>query len=128
MMEQKFKPSSMSTHVRQSYPSNLSLNVKSAPKVRNLFTHACPEWKEGTYELFKDWAVKQFSDPRSEDEGEGDVPVEYKKMKDILFERNGSGGLIIPPMSEYVKSRELPMLMQELYIVSRCILSSWLMF
>ena len=104
MMEQKFKTFSMSTYVRQSHPSNLSLSVESAPEVRNSFTHACPEWKEGTYKLFKDWAVKQFSDPRSEDEGkEGDAPVEYKKAKDISFKRNGSGGLILPPMSEYQK-------------------------
>ena len=106
MMEQKFKPFSMSTHVRQSHPSNLSLSVKSTPEVRNSFTHACPEWKEGTYELFKDWAVKQFSDSRSEDEGEeGDVPIEYKKVKDISFKRNGSGGLILSPMSEYRMSK-----------------------
>ena len=63
MMEWKFKPFSTSTHVRQSHPSNLSLSVKSAPEVGNSFTHACPEWKEGTYELFEDWAVKQFGDP-----------------------------------------------------------------
>jgi hypothetical protein len=38
--------------------------------------HACPNWKEGTYELFKDWATKQLTDPQSEDEAEeGEVPV-----------------------------------------------------
>ena len=79
-MEQKFKPFSMSTHVRQSHPSNLSLSVESTPEVGNSLTHACPEWKEGTYNLFKDWAVKQFGDPRSQDEGEeGDVLVECKR-------------------------------------------------
>ena len=104
MMEWKFKPFSMLTHVRQSHPSNLSLSVKSTPEVGNLFTHACPKWKEGTYELFKDWAVEQFGDPRSQDEGEkGDVPVECKKAKDISFKRNESGGLILPLMTEYRK-------------------------
>ena len=104
MMEQKFKPFSTSTHVRQLHPSNLSLSVESAPEVGNSFTHACPEWKEGIYELFKDWAAKQFGDPRSQDEGEeGDVPVECKKAKDISFKRNESGGLILLPMTEYRK-------------------------
>ena len=32
-----------------------------------------------------------------------DVPVECKKVKDISFKRNESGGLILPPMAEYRK-------------------------
>ena len=97
----------MSTHVRQSHPSNLSLSVESTPEVGNLFTHACPKWNEGTYKLFKDWAVKQFGDPRSQDEGEeGDVPVECKQVKDISCKRNESGGLILPPMTEYIRQKQ----------------------
>lgn len=81
--------------------------MESAPQVGNSFTHACPEWREGTYELFKGWAAKQFADPQSEDEAEeGEVSVEFKKAKDILFKRNESGRLILPPMTDYKKIRQ----------------------
>lgn len=80
--------------------------MESAPEVGNPFTHARPDWKEGTYEVFKDWAAKQFGDPRSEDEAEEEVPVEYQKAKNITFKRNETGGLILPPMSDYRKIRQ----------------------
>jgi hypothetical protein len=54
--------------------------------------------------MFKEWAAKQFGDPGSEDEAE--VPVHFKKAKDISFERNGSDELILPPMSEYRNVRQ----------------------
>jgi hypothetical protein len=99
-----FKLFSRCSDVDQWPTSNLSLSVESAPQVGNSFTHACPNWKEGTHELFKDWAAKQLIDPQSEDEAEeGEVPVEFKKAKDISFMRNESGGLILPPMTDYKK-------------------------
>jgi hypothetical protein len=100
-MEQKFKLFSVSTYVCQSHASNLSLSVESAPEVGHSFTHACPDCKEGTYELFKNWAAKQLGDPRSEEDEAKEVPVEYKKAKDISFKRNERGGLILPPISNY---------------------------
>ena len=112
----------MSTHVRQSHPSNLSLSVESTPEVGNSFTHACPEWKEGTYELFKDWAAKQFSGPRSENEGEeGDVLFNIKRQRISHLRGMGVVGCFFLQWvntERYVKSRELSTLMQELYIVS----------
>jgi hypothetical protein len=69
--------------------------------------HACPDWKKGTYKLFKDWAAKQLTDPQSEDEAEeGEVPVEFKKSKDISFPKSESGGLILLPMTDYKKIRQ----------------------
>jgi hypothetical protein len=102
-----FKLFSRCSDVDQWYTSNLSLSVESAPQVKNSFMHACPDWKEGTYELFKDWAAKQLTDPQSEDEAEeGKVPVEFKKAKDISFTRNESGGLILLPMTDYKKIQQ----------------------
>jgi hypothetical protein len=107
MMGWTFKLFSRCSDVDQWHASNLSLSVESAPQVGNSFTHACPNWKKGTYELFKDWATKQLTDPQSEDKAEeGEVPVEFKKAKDISFTRNESGGLILPPMTDYKKIRK----------------------
>jgi len=96
----------LSCHISQLRTSNLSLSVESAAEVGNSFTHACPDWKEGTYELFKNWAANQLGEPRSEDEVEEEIPVEYKKAKDISFNRNESGGLILPPLSQYRRVRQ----------------------
>ena len=83
--------------VSQLHPLDMTPSVESAPAVGNSFTHACPNWKEGTHELFKDWTAKQFADPSSEGEAEeGEVSVEYKKAKDISFKRNNSSELILP--------------------------------
>jgi hypothetical protein len=82
----------------------MSHSVESAPEVGNTFTHACPDWKEGTYELFKDWAAKQFGEAPSEDEEE--VPVHHKRAKDISFKRNENDDLILPPMTDYRKIRQ----------------------
>jgi hypothetical protein len=107
--------------------------VESAPEVGRSFTLACPDWKEGTYELFKDWAAKQLTDPTSEDDDqEGEVPVEYKKAKDISFQRNDGGELILPPMSDYRKIRQKQRVVRAyagaVYSKSICILSSALVF
>jgi hypothetical protein len=48
-----------------------------------------------------------LTDPQSEDEAEeGEVPVEFKKAKDISFTRNESGELILPPMTDYKKIQQ----------------------
>ena len=75
--------------------------MESAPEVGNAFTHAYPDWREGTYEMFKGWAAKQFGDSTADDEA--NVPVQYLKAKNISFKRNQSGDLILPPMSDYKK-------------------------
>jgi hypothetical protein len=72
----------------------------------NAFTISCNDWKEGTYENFKDWALKQFdiNPPDSDDEGE--VPVQMMKAKDIKFEQKETGELILPPLSNYKTVRQ----------------------
>jgi hypothetical protein len=48
-----------------------------------------------------------LTDLQSEDEAEeGKVPVEFKKAKNISFMKNESGGLILPPMTDYKKIRQ----------------------
>jgi hypothetical protein len=67
--------------------------------------------RKGLYELFKDWAAKQLTDPQSKDKAEeGKVPVEFKKAKDISFMKNESGGLILLPMTGYDKAETCPCL------------------
>ena len=104
MMAMKSTLFSKSTHFIQSQASYPTQSVESAPEVGSAFSHAYPDWKEGTYEMFKDWAAKQFGDTTSDDEAE--VPVQYQKAKDIVFKRNKRGDLILPPMSEYRKVRQ----------------------
>jgi hypothetical protein len=48
-----------------------------------------------------------LTNPQSGDKAEeGEVPVEFKKAKDISFTRNESGGLILPPMTDYKKIQQ----------------------
>jgi len=73
--------------------------------VGNSFTSSFPNWGEGTYENFKEWAVQQFGkEPASDDEAE--VPVNMQKAKDIVFERNRKGDYILPSMSNYRTTRQ----------------------
>ena len=73
MMAMKSTHFSKSTHLILSYASPYPiLSVESASEAGNHFTHAYSDWKEGTYERFKEWAAKQFGDPTDEDEV--DVP------------------------------------------------------
>jgi hypothetical protein len=41
-----------------------------------------------------------------ETDDEAEVPVDMLKAKDINFERNSSGELILPPMSDYKTIRQ----------------------
>jgi hypothetical protein len=76
--------------------------------VGNSFTTAYPDWREGTYENFKSWTLKQLGtrDPDSDDDEE--VLVQYQKAKDIEFETNEIGDFILPPLQNYktVKQRQ----------------------
>lgn len=77
-------------------PSNSILSVESSPNVGNTFTNACKDWREGTYDNFKDWVVKQFGFEDLESDDEGEVPVDEQKAKDLKFERNENGDFILP--------------------------------
>ena len=110
----------MSIYLIWSHTSHPTPSVESAAEVGNPFTHAYPDWKEGTYEILKDWALKQFGGSTSDDEA--DIPVQYQKAKDISFKRNKSGDLILPPMSDYKKlhqEKKIIVYMQELFTVSQ---------
>jgi hypothetical protein len=74
--------------------------------VGNSFTNSCPDWKEGTYESFKDWAVRQFGLKDLESGDEAEVPVNLKKAKDISFKVNRKGHLVLLPLSNFRKTRE----------------------
>jgi hypothetical protein len=82
------------------------LSVETNPIVGNPFTNSCDNWKEGTYEHFKEWAKKQLDVEDSELDDKEEVDVQFKKAKDITFERNEDGDLILPPMEDYQKVRQ----------------------
>ena len=60
--------------------------VATTPNVGNSFTKSCNNWRDGTYENFTEWAVRQFG-KKDLDLGE-DIPVEMQKSKDIVFKKN----------------------------------------
>jgi hypothetical protein len=73
-------------------------SVESSPNVGTTFTNSCKEWRDGTYESFKDWSMKQFRIQDLESEDEAEVPVDAQKAKDIVFEKNERGDYILPPI------------------------------
>ena len=73
------------------------------------FTNSQIDWKEGTYEYFKDWAVKHFGlKEKDSDDDDADVPARMMKAKDIEFRKNRKGVYILPHYSDYpvVKDRQ----------------------
>ena len=84
-----------------SIPSNLFPSVESPVVAGNSFTHSYPDWREGTYENFKDWAAKQFQLKEKDSDDEAEVPVHMQKAKNISFERNEKGFLILPPRMDF---------------------------
>lgn len=70
------------------------------------FTNSYPDWRQGTYENFKDWAVKQFGLNGSDEDDDDNVPVNFMKAKDIEFEENRRGELIVPPLMNFRTVRE----------------------
>jgi hypothetical protein len=85
--------SAYSIHAHRHAP-HLSPSVESSPVVGNAFTHAGEDWRDGTYEHFKDWAARQFGIEDLESDNEAEVPVHEMKAKNVLFERNEDGDLI----------------------------------
>ena len=86
--------------------SNSIFSVESSPNVGNAFTNSCKEWREGTFELFKDWAVKQFGFEELDSEDEMDLPVDAQKAKNLIFEKNENGDFIIPDKSNFKLIRQ----------------------
>jgi hypothetical protein len=83
------------------HASDAVSSVETSPVAGNSFTNSCDNWQDGTFDNFKDWAVRKFGlkDPVTEDEAE--IPVENQKAKDIVFERNDLGELILPPLANF---------------------------
>ena len=75
--------------------------MESTPVVGNSFTNTHRDWKEGMYENFKEWLVKQFGHQNLESGDEVEVPVQFQKAKDICFEKNRCGELILPPLQNF---------------------------
>jgi hypothetical protein len=74
--------------------------------VGNTFTNACKDWRDGTYEHFKEWAVRQFSHKELESEDEAEVLVHMLKAKDIEFKTNKRGVLVLPPIEDFKTTRQ----------------------
>lgn len=57
--------------------------------------------RDGTYENFKEWAVKQFGHEDLDSGDETEVPVHRQKAKNIVFERNKHGEFVLPPAENF---------------------------
>lgn len=88
--------------------SNSSINhsVESSQLVGNTFTNSFPDWRDGTYENFKEWALKQFAVKDLDSDDNVEVPVHFQKAKDIEFQKNKAGEFILPPMVNYKTIRQ----------------------
>jgi len=80
--------------------------MESAPLAGNPFTTSCSDWKDGTYDMFRDWAMKQFGTKESDSDEEGEVRAHMRKAKDITFDSDERGVLILPPLSVFRLLRE----------------------
>jgi hypothetical protein len=81
-------------------------SMETPPLVGNSFTNAHKDWKEGMYENFKDWSLKQFGHHPLESGDEAEVPIQFKKAKDISFEKNRRGHFVLPPLRTYRTIKE----------------------
>lgn len=82
-------------------------SVETSPDVGNAFTQSRSDWRDGTYENFKDWAMKKLGSKEDSDD-DAEVPVRFQKAKDISFDRKKNGTLLLQPMSDFrtVKDRQ----------------------
>jgi hypothetical protein len=81
----------------------LIFSVENSPIVGNSFTESCSDWREGTFELFKDWASKQFGVKELETDDEADVPARNRKANSLVFEKNEDGVFILDDKSGIAK-------------------------
>ena len=80
--------------------------MESSSLIGNTFTNSCPDWREGTNDQFKDWALKQFGVKELDSDDDNEVPVQLQKAKDIQFEKNVEGEFILPPIAKYKTIRQ----------------------
>jgi hypothetical protein len=81
-------------------------SVESSPVVGNTFTNSCDNWRDGTYENFKEWTVRQFGVEELDSNDEEEVPVHKQKSKDMVFKKNSRGHFVLPPKQEYKTNRQ----------------------
>lgn len=81
-------------------------SVETSPLIGNTFTNSYQDWKEGTYDNFNNWALKQFGINELDSDEENEIPVHFQKAKDIEFETNRAGYLILPPLTNYKTIRQ----------------------
>jgi hypothetical protein len=74
--------------------------------VGNSFTNSQRDWKDGTYENFKDWAVRHFEVKGKESDDDVEVPARMMKAKDIVFRKNANGVYIVPHWSDYPLTKD----------------------
>jgi hypothetical protein len=81
-------------------------SIEGTPSAGTAFTNSYADWREGTYELFKEWSLKQHGLKEPDSDDDTDVPVHLQKAKDIPFERNTIGDFILPPLSNFRTVRQ----------------------
>ena len=81
-------------------------SVESSQCVGHSFTNSCPDWRDGTYQMFNDWALKQFGAKELDSDDQAAIPVQFQKAKNIEFKKNANGEFILPPMSNYGTIRQ----------------------
>jgi hypothetical protein len=107
-MENRFNHFSMSIDLFYCLSSHFIPSVETSRSGGNAFTKSCDDWRDGTYEKFKEWAIGQFDDKDSNSDDEAEVPVDTQKAKDIEFEKNKKGNFVLPPIENYntIKQRQ----------------------
>ena len=74
--------------------------MESSPLIGNSFTNTHKDWKEGMFENFKEWSLKQFG-LQDLESGDEEILVQHQKAKDIIFEKNSRGFFILPPLKDF---------------------------
>jgi hypothetical protein len=74
--------------------------------VGNTFTNSCNDWEEGTYEKFKEWAVRQFGEGKLDLDDEADIPIHRQKSKDMVFKKNRHGHFVLPQKYNFKNNKQ----------------------
>jgi hypothetical protein len=86
--------------------SHCLCSVESSPNVGNSFTNSYSTWRDGTYENFKEWSVKQFGIGELDSDDEAEVPADMVKAKDLSFDTNIRGHFIVPPLENFKNTKQ----------------------
>ena len=81
-------------------PANMNRSVETTPSNGTAFTSSYPDWREGTYENFKEWSMKRLGVKEPDSDDDAEVPVQMQKAKNIEFETNDLGDFVLPPLRD----------------------------